>query len=222
MELEEVARSQSERGEVLLRSRDGVLELRVNGVFVMDTAETGSETELARAALATIDHPSSVLAGGLGLGFTVHEVLADRRVERVVVVEVEDALIGWMRDGTIPHGPGFLADERLTVTHADIRTAVAEAAPDSFDLVLLDVDNGPGHLVYEENAEVYGVSFLESVREILRPGGVLVVWSAAEADELQRAMAGAFGNCEAIPHPVRLQTRDEVYWLYLTRAPGPG
>ena len=43
----EVARAESERGELVLRARrqegaPDVLELRVNGVFVMDTAETTS------------------------------------------------------------------------------------------------------------------------------------------------------------------------------------
>ena len=53
----EVARAESERGELVLRQRtepDGstTLELRANGVFVMDTRETSSERALAREALA--------------------------------------------------------------------------------------------------------------------------------------------------------------------------
>src|SRR5262245_14157171 len=144
MEYDEVARAASDRGEVVLGKRGQVLELRVNGVFVMDTAETGSEIELARAALGTVEQPAEVLVGGLGLGFTVHEVLADTRVERVVVVEIEEALVDWMRDGTVPHGPTYLADERLTVKTADLRQALTEGSGDRFDLVLLDVDNGPG------------------------------------------------------------------------------
>ena len=48
-----------------------------------------------------------MLVGGLGLGFTMHAVLADVRVEKVVVVEIEGALIDWMRDGTVPHGPAY-------------------------------------------------------------------------------------------------------------------
>src|SRR4051812_30719588 len=112
MEYVEVARARSDRGEVVLRRRYDPdapeapvdLELRVNGVFVMDTLETTTETELARAALQQVDSPRCVLLGGLGLGFTVREVLADHRVEHVVVAEIEDALVQWFRDGTIPHG----------------------------------------------------------------------------------------------------------------------
>jgi len=216
------ARATSPRGEVVLRERqDGepggpaVLELRVNGVFVMDTRETATEEALADAALAAVARPSAVLVGGLGLGYTVRAVLADHRVERLVVVEIEEAVVAWMRDGTVPHGPAFLADERITVVIADIRTALAEAAPDSYDLVLLDVDNGPDHLVHAGNEEVYGPTFLNGVARVLRAGGAVAVWSATEAPRLHEALTAAFGSASAYPLEVRLQDRDERYWLYL-------
>jgi len=235
VEYTEVARAESERGEIVLRERHGpdeaaestanstadapvVLELRVNGIFVMDTAEVSSEKGLATAALNQIESPRNVLVGGLGLGFTMHEVLADSRVEKLVVVELEDALVQWMRDGTVPHGPSYLADERLTVMTADIRVAIAEAAPASYDLVLLDVDNGPGSLVYDDNAAIYEREFLDRTRKCLRPGGALVIWSAAESSSLRAEMDEAFGNVVAIPYDVTLQNRAEQYWLYLSRA----
>src|SRR3954452_12602740 len=164
----ERARAESHRGEVVLRERreagapegPAALELRVNGVFVMDTVETATEQQLARAALAQVAQPRAVLVGGLGLGFTAQEVLADRRVEALVVVEVEEALVGWMRDGTVPHGPVLLADPRLSVVTAEVRQAIAEGRPATYGLVLLDVDNGPGFLVHQANAEIYGADFL--------------------------------------------------------------
>jgi spermidine synthase len=219
----EVARESSPRGEVVLRIRhedDGsepVLELRVNGTFVMDTRETGTEERLASVALAEVAEPRTVLVGGLGLGFTAHTVLADRRVERLVVVEVEESLVRWMRDGTVPHGPAYLADERVSVVTADIRQAVLEAAAATYDLVLLDVDNGPGQLVHEGNAEVYGPGFLGAVADVLRPGGVVAVWSAAESPELADDLMAVFGAVTPVPMDVRLQGRAELYWLYLAR-----
>src|SRR3954453_10256144 len=97
----EGARSAAGRGELVLRGRyDGALELRANGVFVMDTVETSTERALATRALALHRDPGTVLVAGLGLGFTLRAVLEDDRVQRVTVAEIEDALIGWMRDGT--------------------------------------------------------------------------------------------------------------------------
>jgi spermidine synthase len=219
----DVARARSPRGEVVLRERradDGpvVLELRVNGVFVMDTRETGSERALASLALAAVERPRHVLIGGLGLGFTAREVLADRRVRRVVVIELEDALVDWMRDGTIASGPALLADERLTVVPGDIRELVDEITTTAYDLVLLDVDNGPGYLVHQENAEVYRTPFLARMRDLLRPGGAVAVWAANEAPELEQALRDVFCSCARIAHPVRLQVRDAEYLLYLARA----
>jgi spermidine synthase len=179
--------------------------------------ETSTEKELARVALAQVAQPRRVVVGGLGLGFTAHEVLGDHRVEQLVVVEIEDALVGWMRDGTIPHGPGFLADDRLSVVTADIRVAFAEAAADAYDLVLLDVDNGPGFLVYDDNAEVYRDDFLTTVRAALRAGGAAVVWSADRSAELAATLERVFGGVEELAYDVTLQGRDERYWLYLAR-----
>lgn len=224
MEYVEIARAESERGELVLRERRDesaptAYELRANGVFVMDTLETGTEQALAESALAEVADPRAVVVGGLGLGFTMHEVLRDSRVERCAVVEIEQALVDWMRDGTIPHGPAMLADERVRIVVADIAVALAEAAPASYDLVLLDVDNGPGYLVHDHNAALYEQPFLESARTALRPGGALAVWSAAEAPELSERMRAVFGSAHGYAHDVLLQERDEQYWLYVSRVP---
>jgi spermidine synthase len=218
----EVARAESERGEVVLRRRveehaADAVELRVNGVFVMDTRETTSEIELAAAALELVADPRDVVVGGLGLGFTLQRVLADHRVEQVKVVEIEDALVGWMRDGTVPHGPALLADRRVHVVNTDIVMAVAEAMS-TYDLVLLDVDNGPGHLVHDTNAAIYEHDFIANTNRVLNPDGALVVWSADPAPELASVMEEVFGNCTEHRYDVVLQGRSEQYVLYLARA----
>ena len=227
MEYVEVARCESERGELVLRERrpgpddphggPTVLELRANGTFVMDTAEHASEQALADAALDAVADPRRVLVGGLGLGFTLDRVLGDRRVEHVDVVEIEPALVEWMRDGTIPHGRRLLADSRARVVVADITRAIAEAGPATWDVVLLDVDNGPDQLVHDANRAIYDEPFLRAVHDRLEPGGALVVWSAAPAPRLLVTLRSVFGDVDERQHAVRLQERDERYWLYAAR-----
>jgi spermidine synthase len=224
IEYVELARAESERGELVLRERRPVdggptsLELRANGVFVMDTVEVSTERAMAQAALGVVEEPRAVVLGGLGLGYTMHELLADSRVERCAVVEIEPALVDWLRTGVVPGGPALLADERVTVVVADIAVALAEAREESYDLVLLDVDNGPGYLVHAANAALYEPPALADARRVLRPGGALVVWSASESPELEESLRPLFGAVEAQPHGVRLQDRDEHYWLYVARA----
>ena len=217
MEYVEIARAESERGELVLRERrdDGarpVLELRANGVFVMDSHETSTEIALASAVLERVEDPRDVVIGGLGLGYTLEAVLADPRVEHVTVVEIEEAVIGWMRDGTIPHGQGLLADRRVKVVNADLAMAVEEAR-EQYDAILLDVDNGPGYLVHESNGSLYEVPFLDRVRGMLRPGSALAIWSAGVAPDLAATLTDVFVDVEVIELPVQLQDRTESYWL---------
>ena len=215
--MEVVARAESERGEVVVRRRgDDTLELRVNGVFVMDTAETGTERLLARAALAQVGRAGRILVGGLGLGYTVRELLSDRRVGRVTVAEIEPAVVGWMRAGVLP-GADVLADPRVEVVVTDVRRAVHDTAAGSVDVVLLDVDNGPDFLVYDDNAAVYGAEFLADCRRVLTEGGALAVWSSTYSADLDATVRELFGGCDAAPVPVRLQGRDERYWLFTSK-----
>lgn len=208
-----------EDGAAVVRTRpDGATELRINGVFVMDDRETSSERLLARRALARLEQhaashrPCRVLVGGLGLGFTVRELLADRRVEHVLVAEVEPTLVDWMRDGTLP-GADLLPDPRLEVRVGNVRDAVAAAARRSYDLILLDVDNGPDSLVYDDNAVLYEAPFMQRCAERLKTGGELSIWSQADSGAVRAALGCAFTQVAAERVPVRLQAREETYWL---------
>lgn len=208
----EIARGSSERGELVLRRRDdGALELRVNGVFVMDDVETSSEELLASAALASVRRPDRVLVGGLGLGYTVRALLADSRLGQVVVAEIEPDLVAWMRSGLVP---SVLDDPRVGVVVGDVRDVVAQAQDASLDAILLDVDNGPDFLVYNENSAIYASPFVTTCRSKLRAGGVLTVWSSSASAALEDVVASVFGACEVQPVPVRLQGRAETYYVY--------
>lgn len=205
-------------GAVLRRRDDGSLELRVNGVFVMDDVETSSERALARTVLDL--GACDLLLGGLGLGFTLRELLAEPTVSRVVVAELEPQIISWMRDGAIP-GADLLDDPRVALVVDDVRTVVAAQPPRCLDAIVLDVDNGPDSLVHEANAEVYSTGFIDTCASRLRPDGSLCVWSMAPSPELTDSLRTAFVHVGQDAVPVRLQSRDESYWILTGSSPDP-
>jgi len=188
--------------DVVVRRRDdGALELRVNGVFVMDDVETTSEQRLAHVVL---DHGAhDVLVGGLGLGFTVRTLLADDRVRRVVVAELHPEVVA----------ANGLVDPRLDVVIGDVRDLVPAQPDGCADAVLLDVDNGPDSLVHAGNAAVYEDDFVAKCKRVLRPGGTLAVWSMADSPALRATLESHLSDVHAERVPVRLQGRDEAYWI---------
>ncbi len=182
--VEYLARAASPTGEIALRRRGDVVELIVNGVFAMDSAETTSEIALADAAG---EAPSRVLVGGLGLGFTAARLL-DGGARQVDVVELAQPLIAWALAGVTDQLERVAHDPRVQLHHGD----VAEWLPrrtDTFDAILLDVDNGPGFLIHDHNARVYAAVWLSAAVDRLNPGGVLVIWSEGVAPELGRTLA---------------------------------
>jgi len=67
-------------------------------------------------------------------------------------------------------------DPRVEMRIADLADVLRDS-PAAFDLLLLDVDNGPGWLAAPGNAGLYDRAGVETCRDALRPGGVLAVWS---------------------------------------------
>ena len=135
-QVERLARAGGRHGELALTRRDGVLELVVDGVFAMDSAHTGSEQALARAALQRVAGGElTVCVAGLGLGFTLDEVLADPRVARVDVVELHPELVHWARAGLVPVAGRAIGDPRVAVTCADVLDAVPALPPGSVDVL---------------------------------------------------------------------------------------
>jgi spermidine synthase len=216
-----LARGDGQLGELVLRRRGGtppVYELIVNGVFLMDTAETSTERLLADEVLQRCRASRHVLVGGLGLGYTLRALLADQRIERIDVIEIEPLLVDWLRADLVPGTAAIVSDQRVTVTIGDVAGALADAAPASYDAALLDVDNGPDFLVHERNATVYQEGVLSAAGRALRPGGILAVWSAAPSASLSERLAATVGPVEEVIADVTRDGRATSYYLYLASA----
>lgn len=203
-------------GASIRRRDDGSVELRVNGIFVMDDVEISSERALARSVLDA--GARDVLVGGLGLGFTTRELLADPSVNRVIVAEIRPEIADWMKGGTIV-GAELFEDPRLDLRIGDVREIVPAVPAAGLDAILLDVDNGPDSLVYGDNARVYQSEFIQLCASRLRASGHLSLWSQADSAPLRAVLAEHFAVVTVESLPVNLQGRAENYWIL--RGQGP-
>ena len=211
-----IARADGPHGETVLRRRGDVTELVVDGVFAMDSAQTSTEAALATLALDRLAGTGlRVCVGGLGLGVTALTLLGDPRVARVDVVELDAALVGWVRDGLVPGAEGLRDDARVRLRVGDVADVVPAYPPRSLDAVLVDVDNGPGFLVHGSNAGLYTPDFLAAAARTLTDDGVLAVWSADASPELLAVVTDVCGTCEEVLLPVRRGRHEFEYAIYL-------
>ncbi|WP_406454697.1 spermidine synthase [Streptomyces sp. NBC_01622] len=180
-------------GEVVLRRHGELLQIIANGCFLMDTSDGRSERLLVDAAYAALDgRPQpDVLIGGLGVGFSLAHAAADPRWGRITVVEREPAIVEWHRSGPLSElSASALADARTDILKTDLVAFVNETCA-TFDALCLDIDNGPGWTVTDSNESLYSPAGLASCVRVLRPGGVLAVWSAQPSPEFERTLWNA-------------------------------
>ncbi|MCL6580137.1 MAG: spermidine synthase [Firmicutes bacterium] len=189
-------------------------EIVAAGVFLTATHCRRSERALGREALASVRELRRVLVGGLGVGHTLRAVLDDARVREVVVVELEPKVVEWAQ-AYLPAAARALADPRVRVTVGDLATYLRDAAAASYDAILVDTDNGPGWLVREDNARLYGPDGLASAWDALAPGGAVAYWSAAPSETLPRDMARAGFEVRTVTVPWRAGNTPDVIYIGL-------
>ncbi|MFI1481200.1 spermidine synthase [Streptomyces sp. NPDC020747] len=217
---EVIDRREGPYGEVVLRRHGGLLQIIANGCFLMDTSDGRSERRLVEAALGALDERPGpdVLIGGLGVGFSLAHAAAEPRWGRIAVVERERAIIDWHRSGPLAGlSSRALADPRTEIVEADLVAYVNETS-DTYDALCLDIDNGPEWTVTEGNENLYSTAGLDACARVLRPGGVLAVWSARPSPDFSRTLRNAgFRRVRTEEIPVARGVPDVVHL-----AIGPG
>lgn len=168
-------------GELQLYRRGGEFSIKIAGRGeLMSSRVHGSEEALAEQACARLADRSqpSVLIGGLGMGFTLAAALSQLGERALVTVaELVPVVVAWNR-GALGEPAGYpLRDPRVSVREGDV-ARLLEAGQQSYDAILLDVDNGPEGLTRKQNDWLYGENGLSAAFTALRPRGVLAVWSA--------------------------------------------
>ena len=204
-------RAVTRRGELVLRREGAEFEIISNGVFLMDTRDGRSERLMVSSALARCPAATpEILICGLGVGFSLAEAVSQARVVRVDVVEISAEIIGWHATH-LRHLAGSAWDDgRVHVINADVVAWLARRQG-PYDVICLDVDNGPEWTVWDANQALYGDEGLRRVRDGLRPGGVVAVWSAAEAPAFSDRLLRHFSGVHAYRVPVSRGQPDVVY-----------
>lgn len=177
---------------LVLQRRGDEYVVRRGAVVLMGSGMHASEERLAEGACAEVATRSRprVLVGGLGLGYTLAAALRALPTEaEVVVAELLEPVVEWNRGPLGPLAGHPLDDPRVTVRVADVLEVMAEGS--GYDAVLLDVDNGPDGFTRADNAAIYSEAGLKRARSMLRPGGLLAVWSVAPDERFARRFAAA-------------------------------
>ena len=132
-------------GEMELYKHDRDFVIKINGQDLMSSRQHESELELARLGCAhlTDSKAPSVLIGGLGLGYTLRQVLDMLNPHaKVVVSELLGAVVEWNREFLGELNGQSLEDERVDIKTGDIVELISRSKS-RFDAILLDIDNGP-------------------------------------------------------------------------------
>jgi spermidine synthase len=179
--------------ELRLYKRGEEFSIRLDRCELMNSRVRGSEDALAELACARVaDRPrAQVLIGGLGMGYTTAAALRRLRTDgRLVVAELVPAVVKWNR-GALAHLAGWpLEDDRVTVREVDV-AEILKVEQETYDAILLDVDNGPEGLTREGNDWLYSRAGLDAALKTLRPAGVLAVWSASSNRAFARRLCEA-------------------------------
>jgi spermidine synthase len=170
-----------------------------------------------------------ILIGGLGLGYTLKAFIdaftparpmtstdAPTPLAELFVVEKSPEVLRWYREhfqkrlfegarnatAAVTMKPAD--DSKVVFLCEDVAQSIMRAgsiANAAYDLIVLDVDNGPEPVSGESNRALYASPGLEAICDALKPRGALLLWSSFQSDEFaaKAERVGLRVSCERIP-----------------------
>lgn len=157
---------------------------------------------LTHPALFTHPDPRDVLIIGGGDCGTLREVLRHASVRKADMVEI-DARVTRVAEEYFPELCSANADPRAHIHFADGIRWTAEAAPQSYDLIIVDSTDPVGPA-----AGLFAAPFYGDCRKALRPDGIFVQQSESPllhgdliCDVHQRLRGAGFGHTHTLSFP---------------------
>jgi spermidine synthase len=173
-----------------LYQHDRDFSIKINGQDLMNSRQHESELELARLGCAHLagSKAPSILIGGLGLGYTLRQVLDMLSPHaKVVVGELLSAVVEWNREFLWKLNGQSMGDERVELKAGDIVDLISRSKR-RFDAILLDIDNGPSAMTNSENRRLYSYEGIMACRHALCEQGCLAVWSAEPSKKFEQLL----------------------------------
>ena len=116
-------------------------------------------------------HPESVLVVGLGAGVTAGAFIVHPEVKRIVICEIEPAVVPAASRFFSQENHGVLSDERVQVVNDDARHFLA-TTDEKFDIITSD----PIHPWVRGNSVLFSEEYYAIVKDRLNRGGIATQW----------------------------------------------
>lgn len=210
MNVQELGYQKTPLGDLTLRRRTEtrlqnqvVFEVKLGDEYLMSSLFTEAERQLATRSLSPLEGELDVVIGGLGLGYTAAEALKNKRLRRLLVIDLFQTVIDWHQAGLIPNGEVLTKDARCELRQGDFfdlaRTGFDADTPErKFDAVLLDIDHSPEHFLDAGNKSLYTLNGLTAIQKQLKSNGTFALWSNDPASEdFTEHLRAVFGSATA-------------------------
>ena len=201
-----------------LYEHDGKYCISYAGQELMHSGANASEILLGEIGVELLERDATarILIGGLGLGFTLRSVLASTGPNVVVeLIELLPEIVSWNREYLNSLNGELLDDPRLEIHTTDVVGYVRKAERARYDVILLDVDNGPVAMVAETNVSLYSNTGLRWLRGSLKPEGRAVFWSAGPDLRFEDRLKRAGFRVSKVPAKVHAGSKRAAYLLYV-------
>ena len=205
-------------GILSLVEHDGSYSISLDGKELMHSRANESELLLGSLGVARLNDETNgrILIGGLGLGFTLKAALESVGDKTIIeVAEMIPEVIEWNRTYLKNLNGSLLDHPQVEIRVMDVTRLIQQAEPNTYDAILMDVDNGPNAMVADTNASLYSKNGIRSICKALKNDGRLVVWSAGPDQGFEKRLERAGLQVEAVRAKAHAGAKSPSHFLYL-------